>query len=100
MTIKISDQSFDGPFSSSNDLMNKSGIYVVLYKNSSGTYSVLDVGESEDVKERIETHDRSDCWKRNSKGDIYFAAFYVDETNRMSIESKIRQRYDPVCGKK
>lgn len=100
MTISIEGITFQGPGPLKNIFKNKSGVYVVLTRTLEGRYKILDVGESENIWERINSHERKTCWKRNAQfgGFISFAVFYCDERSRMIIEKKIRNGYKPVCG--
>ena len=98
MSINIEGYEFEGPFTSVDSLESISGVYVIHYRNSQGKYSRLDVGESEDVKDRVENHDRKDCWKRNANGVITVSAYYCDENERVRVEKIIRDRSNLACG--
>ena len=99
MSIQISGYSFEGPFASSDYLKNLSGVYAVL-KNTSGSYQLVDVGESGMIKIRIEQHDRKNCWLRQANSrELHYAAYYCNESQRMIMEAKIRKEYSPPCGK-
>lgn len=63
-------------------------------------WSVLDIGESQSVRERVETHDRQPCWQRHGHRELAAAALYVNERQRMAIEKELRIRYTPPCGEK
>jgi len=89
---------FDGAFSDPSSLKPLAGVYVIWC--SPGNYwNVLDVGESEDVVERIKNHDRADCWHRNCSGTIYYSATYIsDQKDRLDLEYRIRSQEQVVCG--
>jgi len=76
MSIKIGKYYFDGPYTSTDSLENRSGVYVVLCENNSN-YGPVDCGESATVKSRIENHERKNCWNRNcsssfkGRGSLY-----------------------------
>jgi hypothetical protein len=94
--------SFEGYYTLVDNLKENQGIYSIL-DNTDGKYYVKDVGESNNIKERIKTHDRKDCWTKNCKGIICIAVMYTpDKTQeqRCAIESDIRGLYKPVCGVK
>ena len=100
MSIKIGNYTFEGPFATPDPISNNSGVYAVLTRRS-GTdpYTVIDVGESGEVCDRVMNHDRDPEWARaNHGGGIHFAAFYCNERDRMQIESELREIYSPVCG--
>ncbi len=99
MAINIGNYNFEGPFSNSNDLRKQSGVYVILGRNAdSETWKVVDVGESEDVQERVANHDRADCWKRQGYRQLAAAAYYCDERTRTRIEQELRAQFNPPCG--
>ena len=101
--IKIAGYNFDGPYESTGSILNNaSGVYVILDgPRNQNTYSILDVGQSETMKERIDYHDRKNCWVRNSQININYAVRYMpgsSPTQRNSIEQNIRNTYNPPCG--
>lgn len=99
MTIKIGNYNFEGPFTDTASLKNQSGVYAVLCNSGQGgNQSVVDIGESGEVRDRVENHDREDCWRRNCSGTLAFAAYYCDAGSRVRIESELRKRYNPPCG--
>jgi hypothetical protein len=97
MAIKIGKYNFDGPFGNTANLKNQSGVYAIL--NNTGTNrNVIDIGESATVRDRVENHDRSDCWKRHGR-TLEVAALYCSAHDRMRIEKELRLQFDPPCGK-
>lgn len=98
--IKISQYDFEGPFSSTNELENSSGVYVILGRNDSNNWNVVDVGESEDVKTRVQNHDRKSCWERTGYSSLAVAASYTNEYNRVKLERELRGFFNPSCGKR
>ncbi len=99
MAIQIGNYNFDGPFTTTGHLLNRSGVYAILSKNrTANAWSVVDIGESGDVRERIENHDRKDCWSRQNQGELAVAAVYVNEAQRTAIERELRVRFNPPCG--
>ena len=81
LTITIGGQGyeFSGPYTQTGSLASKSGTYVVTTKKKSGDHKILDVGESGDVKKRVENHDRSDCWVKEEKDGLFYSGYYCDE---------------------
>lgn len=101
MTIKIGKHSFDGPYSSTDSLEDRSGVYAILCKREK-EYHLLDVGESAEVKERVDTHDRKGCWEENCDATLTYAVHYtpnLQQPGRKEIEQEIRDQYDTPCGK-
>jgi hypothetical protein len=91
---------FEGAWSDPENLESRSGVYVVWCR-SGEIWTVLDVGESQDVKDRILNHDRSDFWSRYCNGTIYYSATYtpnLQQTGRQEIEQYIRNQTNPPCG--
>ncbi len=102
----MSSEYFGYPFedlvSDPSQLKSRSGVYVIWCK-SDGNLSVLDVGESQNVRERVMNHDRSDCWIRNCTGTINYSATYTPnktEFERLFIEQDIRGQTNPPCGER
>lgn len=101
MTVKIGDYTFDGPYMSTDPIEDRSGVYAIICKKGDKNY-LTDVGESAEVKSRLDTHDRKDCWQRECQGTLTYAVKYtpnLQQAGRMEIEQEIRDNYDPPCGK-
>jgi hypothetical protein len=67
------------------------------------TYYLIDIGESEMVKTRVENHDRKDCWSRNCTGTLTVSVLYISNTQqagRMKIEQELRTQYNLPCGER
>lgn len=102
MSITIGKYKFEGPYPVTASLQDRSGVYAILDRKEGEHYDLLDVGESANVKTRIENHDRKNCWNRNKKGTLYYAVYYtpnLQQSGRMEIEQEIRSQYKPPCGK-
>lgn len=101
MSIQIGRWQFQGPYSHTSNLYDRSGVYAIIDKRRNGINYVIDVGESATVKTRVETHDRADCWARNQYGTLTVAVLYtpnVQQVGRRAIEQDIRSLYPPACG--
>jgi hypothetical protein len=103
MSITIGKYEFEGPYHDTASLKDRSGVYAILDHKEGEHYGLLDVGESANVKTRVETHDRKDCWNRNKKADFIlrsllhpkFTAVWSsgDRTgNSRSIQTSLRER--------
>ncbi|GAA5335981.1 hypothetical protein YIM730264_20040 [Thermus hydrothermalis] len=104
MSITIVRWTFEGPYPLGETwrLQDRSGVYVILDLHPDGYYC-LDVGESAQVKTRVETHDRTDCWRRHRGGALYVAVLYtpnLQQPGRSAIEQEIRRQYNPPCGER
>ena len=105
MNIRINGFTFEGPYFDTLFLREWPGVYVVLDFNSINDFIVLDVGESDNIKRRIETHDRCTCWHRHLKRKLAYAVLYdplIYDPNwdRSAIEKKLRELTNPPCGKR
>lgn len=99
--IRIAGRAFEGPYTNPAKLRHAAGIYVVLDRRSDGKWSCVDVGESVDVRLRVENHDRASCWRRHRRGVLGVAALYTPgwtADQRRRLEWRIRQAYAPACG--
>ena len=59
------------------------------------------MGESHNVKKRVENHDRYDCWRRNCELKLFVAVYYTpnkQQAGRMEVEHDIRGNYNFPCG--
>ena len=90
--MDIAGYNFTGPLAD-YQLDNSSGVYAVL---GSGN-KVVDVGESNDVKARIDNHDRKSCWQREGHNGT-FAVCYAPSDRRENIEQDVRRKTNPPCG--
>lgn len=101
MSIKIGSYTFEGPYSSSSSIEDRSGVYAVLCYDGASRPFLLDVGESSEVRTRIQNHDRRHCWYQHCNGTIKYAVYYTPHmqgAGRRSIEQEIRDDYEPPCG--
>ena len=102
MSIEIGNYSFEGYYSSPTYLEEKPGVYAIFCRNYEKDV-LIDVGESENVKSRVEDNERSNCWRRNCPSALGYAVLYtpkLNEKKRMKIEDEIRDQYNPVCGRR
>lgn len=100
MSIALRNYQFDGPFGNVESLRNSSGVYAILTKGPyDSSYTVIDIGESGDLRTRISCHDGKDCWTRNQLGTgVFVAVYYCNQADRCRIEAELRFAYSPVCG--
>ena len=99
MSITIGKCAFDGPFTSTDLLEDRSGVYATICEKGNEFY-LIDVGESATVKTRVETHDRKSCWMENCQGNLVFAVYYtpnLQQSGRMTVEQEIRGQYQGIC---
>ena len=72
------------------------GVYVILRDTAGGT--VLYVGETEDLKQRLSNHHRQACFDRNNWTHLAFLG-EGSETQRLQIERDLMDKYQPVCNR-
>jgi hypothetical protein len=88
------------------DFSDFAAIYVILCVDNSGSWKVIDVGQSGQVGSRIDTHDRQECWEKNCPNKNIWVCIYktpstlYTKEQRIDLEGKIRDYYKPVCGVK
>jgi hypothetical protein len=100
--IQINGYSFEGPYTTTVSLQDRAGIYAILKLLPNGNYSLVDVGESSQVKSRVATHDRALLWRQCSTL-LFVAVLYTTgwfDFQRRAVESQIRQAYAPPCGER
>lgn len=84
-----------------DSLRDSSGIYVIVDCRSDGKCYVVDVGESGQIRTRVQNHDRAGCWTRHQQGSLQFAVLYTPgwtDDQRRALEGRIRDQYAPLCG--
>ena len=102
MTVTIGGYGFNGPHDSPSKLSKSGGVYLILYLKEAKYYS-CDVGESGNIRERVENHDRKECWKTKCNGTLAYYELLTpgkSQDERMEIEKKVRDSYKFPCGEK
>jgi hypothetical protein len=100
MAIALAGYPFDGPFDDMEDTQDQPGVFAVVCGAVQPQVHVVDVGEADRIRERLQTHERTPCWERDCE-EIRYVAHYtpnLDAEARQRIEAEIREEYDPVCG--
>ena len=100
MPLTVGNYQFEGPYSSTENLKDASGVYIIV-DHLNNQNNPIDCGESATVKSRVENHDRKDCWNRNSSGTLMVAVLYtphLQSSGRVAIEQEIRDAYNFPCG--
>lgn len=89
---------FEGPYPVETEWNPVAAVYVPL---NGKRVDPLDVGETENLEERLADHERQDCWEKHATNGLYFAVkIESNELARKSIERVIRNKYDLPCGDK
>lgn len=92
-TVTYEGYVFNGPFSINASFNEVAGIYLIT--NSDGT--IVDVGETDNLKNRIPSHERRSCWARNNGINLYFHRENNQE-QRLAKEKLFRVKSNPACG--
>src|SRR5258708_6856656 len=95
--ITISGYNFEGPYTNTASLADNAGVYVILTRaHTTEKWTVIDIGESTEVKSRIANHDRKPSWSHNSQGTVAAAVLYTPGwtgDQRRALESSLRDKY-------
>lgn len=101
MSVKIGRYAFEGIFDNIDAIDNKSGVYAV-YSIKGKKATLIDVGESAKVHDRLKNHTRKDCWaKVNPDGKWGFAIHFtygLHKAGRLHVEQEIRRNHNLACG--
>jgi len=97
MTMYILNHLFQGHFDSTRFVRNLSGVHAIIDCRSDAKY-LIDVGESGNLQERLNSHEREQCWKRHCLGPFKVAVLYANRARRKMIADDIRARLNPPCG--
>ncbi|MEA4981397.1 MAG: hypothetical protein VB066_01640 [Paludibacter sp.] len=101
MPIKLGKYSFAGPYTSIDQLRNMPGVFGVLCKVQ-GELFLFDVGESSQLKMKVENHENKECWNKNNQGQLQYYVRYTPFTSqqkRRKVELKLREVFQPTCGR-
>ncbi|MCC6180617.1 MAG: hypothetical protein IT237_02155 [Bacteroidia bacterium] len=86
------------------DFKDVAAIYVIICVSESGSWKVIDVGQSGQLGTRIDDHPRMDCWKNNCPSGNIWVCIYKTPTadmtkdQRLALEKELRDFYKPNCG--
>lgn len=100
MAFEFLGYQFDGAYISADYLESSQGVYVIWCR-CENEWTVLDVGESDNVREQIKNHERKSCWEKHCPCEIYYSATYtrnLSQSKRTDIKQEIRNKTDPPCG--
>jgi hypothetical protein len=78
-------------------LLGQPGVYAIV----GPVEALLDVGQSDNVRARIQSHERVGCWNRHAPLGWLVAVHYTpDPEKRTLIERHIRQTRSLPCGER
>ena len=79
-----------------NTSFNRIGaVYAVLKRNASN-FTILYIGQTNDLSERFDSHHKQGCFNHNGKTHI---AIHPEssEPHRFDIETDLARKYSPTC---
>jgi hypothetical protein len=90
---------FWGYYTLEDQMKEVPGVYVIF--NGQGD-SFIDVGQSENLNNRPENHERKSCWIKHCSKGIYFLAKVINNAEeRTNIEQVIRNSHPEIpCGER
>lgn len=95
MSIIVSNILFEGPYSDIDKLKCQAGIYLIICRKGNKN-SIIDIGESDNIKIKIENCDKKIWAKYANYGKITVAVHYttnLNQSKRIEIEGKIKNNY-------
>lgn len=98
MSFEYWGYTFEGAWEDPTYLESRAGVYAV-WCNSETIWTVLHVGESEDVKNSVVHHGGADDWKKRCAGKLYYAATYtpgLPQAGRQEIVDKVKSLHPDV----
>jgi hypothetical protein len=100
MAIQLEDLVYEGPYPYFTKLKKEPGIWVVLTVSGKEAYDIVDVGQSDNVRNSVMRHPHSECWQKTAISGIEFAAHYTDTLDakeRDAVVEALRLKYKPKC---
>ena len=89
-------------FEQIDQIPDTSGVYVLLCSRQNQS-KVIDIGMSSNLRTRIQTHDREDCWNAHCSGTLYVCIREMinsKEEQIRELEEELRETYEPPCGER
>lgn len=78
VTVLVGTWEFEGPFNALSELRREAGIYAV-FASINDEYELLEIDESESVRDWLETHDRYFFGNYNSPVKFAVAVYYCSD---------------------
>jgi predicted GIY-YIG superfamily endonuclease len=80
-----------------HSLKAEAGNYIFAKLNAQGQWSPLYIGETEDLDDRVATHEKRECVKRNGGTHIHAHLTPGDRSIRLNEETDIRNNFTTTC---
>lgn len=89
----------------SDNLLDESGIYIVYVctfnqqSNSVTLHRIIYIGESENIKTRVQNHNLKPCWLNQigTGEELCYAFALCNENDRVIVEATLINQIKPVC---
>jgi hypothetical protein len=78
-------------------LKAEAGNYIYAKVNAKNLWEPLYIGEAEDLKSRVATHEKRDCVRRNGVTHIHAHLTPGDRSIRLNEETDIRNNFTTTC---
>jgi len=100
--MQIQGYDFEQPYPLSRTSFNNVAALYVIYTVLNGRTIWLDVGETDELGNRLSGHERKDCWTENAQGgELYIGVRQESsEFHRRNVESDLRNKLLPLCGER
>ena len=86
---------FEGPYLLDANFNEVPAVYLISDQNN----KPIDVGQTDNLKNRIPNHERTNCWLRSANGQVHvYCLVDSSEENRENIERNIRNSHSFSCG--
>lgn len=88
------------------DFRDVAAVYVIICVYEGGTWDTLDVGQTGELDDRIDSHGRQKCWKENCPHQNIWVCVYSMPSpqftlqERLELEKELRANLNPPCGKR
>jgi hypothetical protein len=99
MPLVLAGFTFEGPFAFYSDIKDEAGVYVIL-DDRLVDQRIIDIGEAENIRSRINFHEREGCWKNMCLGTLGIGTLYLPRSTaqqRLLIEDAIRKEHKQIA---
>ncbi|OIO76452.1 MAG: hypothetical protein AUJ85_00420 [Elusimicrobia bacterium CG1_02_37_114] len=89
-----------------SDFKEVAAIYVIICVKSGGSWSIIDVGQSGQLGNRIDHHDRIKCWGEKCSTENIWVCIHKMPSDKYTIEDRrrrekeIRSKHTGLCGER
>ena len=101
MPLELGDYQFQGPFKDAAPVRNEPGVYVVLGDNNDNNFKILEVGESETLRDAVNDKSKKECWDKQGIERFVVAVLYSEggsPEDRKKTKDTIKSQFSPPCG--